>query len=269
MKNLTDKSYWDSTYNNRRLQPPLNFDGFTNRANRLILDTMLSIDMRNKRILEVGAGDSVWLPYLARRFPTSHCVGIDYSEGGCALLTERARAAGVDLEVIQEDLFVENSKLHDAFDVVISFGVIEHFDDLGQVLTAKKRYLKRGGFVFAIIPNMAGILGTLARRWNREVYDKHNPHAWNSFSLGHQQAGLEVLSGGYLGSVSFGVLSACFPERRGLSWQISKVLAAISLATWWAEDRFGNPPSSRTFSPYIYATVDMPHDEQHCPCGNH
>jgi len=79
----------------------------TNRANRLILDTMLSIDMQNIRILE-GSGDSIWLPYLAHRFATRHCVGIDYSEGGCAMLAERAREEGVDIEVIQEDIFVED-----------------------------------------------------------------------------------------------------------------------------------------------------------------
>lgn len=253
MEKLTDKTYWEDTYNRRKSQSSLNVDGFVNHSNRLILNKLLELDMKNKRVLEIGAGDSVWLPYLARKFPSSQFVGVDYSEGGCSLLSERAHKADVNIEVIREDMFVENSQLHGTFDIAISFGVVEHFDDLGLVLVAKKRYLKNCGVMFTLIPNLAGILGRLVRIWNREVYDKHNPHDWVSFLRGHKQAGLEVISGGYLGSSNFGVLSSCFPERRGLSWQISRGLVAASLATWWFEDKAGNLPSSKTFSPYIYA----------------
>lgn len=253
MEKLTDKIYWEETYNRRKSQSSLDVDGFANFSNRLILNKMLEVGMMNKRILEIGAGDSVWLPYLARKFPSSQFVGLDYSESGCMLLSERAHKAGVNIDVIRDDMFVENSQLHGSFDVVISFGVVEHFDDLGLVLAAKKRYLRSGGVIFTLIPNLAGILGRLVRLWNREVYDKHNPHDLVSFFSGHKQAGLTVISGGYLGSSNFGVLSSCFPERRGLPWQISRGLVAASLASWWFESKIGNFPSSKTFSPYIYA----------------
>lgn len=253
MEKLTDKTYWENTYNRQERQPSLTVDGFINRSNRLILSKLIETNMESKRILEIGAGDSVWLPYLAKKFPSSQFVGIDYSEGGCALLSERTHLADANVEVIHEDMFTENSRLHDSFDIVISFGVVEHFDNLGHVFASKKRYLKQGGAMFTMIPNMAGVLGTLARKWNREVYDKHNPHDWDSFLLGHHQAGLDVVSGGYLGSTNFGVLSSCFPERKGLSWQMSRALVAASLAMWWVEDKVSDLPSSKTFSPYIYA----------------
>lgn len=259
MEKLTDRTYWENTYNQRKSQPPLRIEGFRNYSNRLILDKLLETKMENKRILEIGAGDSTWLPYLAKKFSSSHFVGVDYSEGGCALLSERARREAVDIEIVHEDMFAENSKLHGSFDIVYSFGVVEHFDNLGHVLSAQKRYLKHDGVMFTVIPNMAGILGTLARKWNHEVYDKHNPHDWPSFVYGHRLAGLEVISGGYLGSTNFGVLSSCFPERRGLSWQISRALVAVSLAIWSFENKIGNLPSSRTFSPYIYA-ISHRHD---------
>ncbi|MCG9029710.1 class I SAM-dependent methyltransferase [Laribacter hongkongensis] len=253
MEKLTDKIYWEETYNRRKNQSSLDVDGFTNFSNRLILNKMLEVGMMSKRVLEIGAGDSVWLPYLARKFPSSQFVGLDYSESGCMLLSKRAHKAGVNIGVIRDDMFVEKSQLHGSFDVVISFGVVEHFDDLGLVLAAKKRYLRSGGVIFTLIPNLAGILGRLVRLWNREIYDKHNPHDLVSFLSGHKQAGLTVISGGYLGSSNFGVLSSCFPERRGLPWQISRGLVAASLASWWFENKIGNLPSSKTFSPYIYA----------------
>lgn len=253
MNKLTDKTYWEEMYSRRNSHLTFNLDGLANFTNRLILNKMLEMGMENKRVIEIGAGDSVWLPYLARKFNSSQFVGVDYSESGCILLTERAHSADVKIEVMREDMFVENSQLHGTFDVAISFGVVEHFDDLGLALAAKKRYLRSGGVMFALIPNFSGILGKLTRTWNRDVYDKHNPHDWISFLNGHKQAGLEMISGGYLGSSNFGVLSSCFPERRGLPWQISRGLVAASLATWWFENKIGNLPSSKTFSPYIYA----------------
>lgn len=253
MKTLTEKNYWESTYNHRRGQPSLNIDGFKNYPNRLILEKLLETGLENKCVLEIGAGDSVWLPYLASHFDSSKFVGLDYTENGCALLAQRAHEAGVNIEVVHENMFTQTSRLHNNFNYVMSFGVVEHFDDLGFALASKKKYLAQDGLMFTLIPNMAGVLGSLVRNWNREIYDKHNPHDLVSFLNGHQQAGLEVIAGGYLGSNNFGVLSSCFPERKGLSWQLSRALVAASLATWWIEDKTGDFPTSKAFSPYIYA----------------
>jgi 2-polyprenyl-3-methyl-5-hydroxy-6-metoxy-1,4-benzoquinol methylase len=253
MKTLTEKNYWEKTYTHRHGQQSLNIDGFKNFPNHLILNKLLQTDLKNKLVLEIGAGDSVWLPYLANQFDSSKFVGLDYTENGCTLLTQRAHEAGVNIEVVQEDMFAQTSRLHNKFNYVMSFGVVEHFDDLGFALASKKKYLTQDGIMFTLIPNMAGVLGSLVRNWNREIYDKHNPHDLASFLNGHQQAGLEVIAGGYLGSNNFGVLSSCFPERKGLPWQLSRVLVAASLASWWIEDKTGDFPTTKTFSPYIYA----------------
>lgn len=255
---LTDKGYWDGTYTGRKRQPPLSIEGSKNYSNRVLFSELLKTGLEGKRIVEIGAGDSAWLPYLAKRFPTSQFVGIDYSEGGCKLLSERAQTMGVNIEVVYEDLFSEYSPLHGSFDTAISIGVVEHFDDLGHVLSVMKRYLKRGGVLFTVIPNMAGILGSLTRVWNSMVYSKHNPHDWDSFLLGHHKAGLEITCGGYLCSNNFAVLSSCFPDRKGLSWQMSRGLVAVTLAIWSIESVIGSLPSSRTFSPYIYAISRVP-----------
>lgn len=255
MDRLTDKQYWDGTYLNHKVQEPLSIVGIRKYCNRLILCKLQEIEFAGKHILELGAGDSQWLPHLAKTFPAARCVGVDYSETGCALLRRRAAMERLDIEVIKQDMFVEYSALHSSFDVVISFGVVEHFGDLSQVLSAQKRYLKPGGIIFAEIPNMAGLMGALAQRWNREVYKRHNPHDLSSFLVGHERAGLEVLSSGYLGSTNFGVLSACFPadSSHGISQYFSRMLTASSYVSWAIESLIGHFPASKIFSPYIYA----------------
>ena len=251
---LTDKRYWEGTYNGRKRQPPLSIEGFKNYSNRMLFSKLLETTLEGKRILEIGAGDSAWLPYLAKQFPTSEFVGVDYTEIGCNLLRERAQRMKVAIEVVQEDMFSEDSPLHGTFDTVVSFGVVEHFQDLGKVLSTIKRYLKRNGLLFTVVPNMAGVLGTLTRVWNTAVYRKHNPHDWDAFSFGHRQAGLEIISGGYLCSNNFAVLSGCFDKKMGLSWHMCRALVGVTLAIWSVENVLGSLPTSRAFSPYIYAT---------------
>ena len=81
----------------------------------------------------------------------------------------------------------------------------------------------------------------------------HNPHDWNSFLEGHRKAGLTVISGGYLGSGNFGVLSSCFKKHEGLSWHTYVLLTRLSKAVWLLESKLGDLPGSRMFSPHIYA----------------
>jgi hypothetical protein len=135
----------------------------------------------------------------------------------------------------------------------LSFGVVEHFTELSHVLLAKQKYLKDKGLMFTLIPNMAGSIGYLTKLFNREVYEMHNPHDWNSFLAGHREAGLMVISGGYIGSTNFGVLSSCFEKSQGFSWHTYVFLTRLTKAMGLVESKFGDLPSSRLFSPYIYA----------------
>lgn len=254
MTNLTEKEDWERGYAARHKLDDIQMD-WRSVTNRVIANKIEELELAGKAILEVGAGDSQWLPYFATKHPDSRFVGIDYTKRGCERLVKRAsalRSAGT-INVYQEDMFTDHSNLHGQFDVVISFGVVEHFTDLSYPLSAKRKYLKAGGMMFTLIPNMAGSIGRLTKVFNRGVYETHNPHAWGSFLDGHRKAGLEVISGGYLGSTNFGVLSSCFNEPGGLFWHGYVFLTRLSKAIGFIESKFGTFPSSKTFSPYIYA----------------
>jgi 2-polyprenyl-3-methyl-5-hydroxy-6-metoxy-1,4-benzoquinol methylase len=254
MRELTKIEYWDQGYVARHEAAELTFD-WRNHVDCLIAGKIEGIGLEGKRVLEVGAGDSMWLPYLAKKYPGAHFAGVDFSHAGCRRLADRVAAAHTPLtiDIHNEDMFAAQSVLHGAFDVVLSFGVVEHFTDLPAALLAKRRYLADQGRMFTLIPNMAGSIGSLTKRFNRQVFDMHNPHDWKSFLDGHHRAGLTVTSGGYLGSSNFGVLSSCFEHRSGMSWHAYVFLTRLSKAISLAESRLGNLPVSKTFSPYIYA----------------
>jgi len=254
MNALTGKKHWDLTYDTREDADEFVL-GWREHLNGLIARQIERIGLDGKNVLEIGAGDSRWLPYFARKYPGARFAGLDYSEVGCEKLARRVAALDrpAAVRIYQQDMFAPESPLHGAFDLVMSFGVVEHFVDLAQALAAKRRYMKDDGLMFTVIPNMAGVLGRLTRRLDRTVYDIHNPHDWDSFLDGHHQAGLSVISGGYLGSSNFGVLSSCFKEAAGWGWQAYVLLTRLSKAVWFLESRFRDLPATKALSPYIVA----------------
>jgi hypothetical protein len=114
-------------------------------------------------------------------------------------------------------------------------------------------FLAPRGQMLTIIPNMAGLLGTLARRYNRAVYDAHVPHDRRSFIDGHVEAGLVVEASGYVCSTNFGMLSSCFGSESDRGWQTSLWLSRFSKAAWFFESRVTELPHTAWLSPYIYA----------------
>lgn len=254
MTNLTNKEHWDEGYVSRNEIVELKF-GWRDRSNDLVAKKIEEIGLDGKSVIEIGAGDSQWLPYLAKKYPGARFTGLDYSKAGCEKLAERAAAISetTTIDIYHQDMFAMESELHGKFDLVLSFGVVEHFTELPHALSAKQKYLKDQGLMFLLIPNMAGLLGYLTKLFNREIYEMHNPHDWSSFLEGHRKAGLTVISGGYLGSSNFGVLSSCFGKHEGLSWHAYVFLTRLSKAIGLLESKLGDLPSSRMFSPYIYA----------------
>ncbi len=255
MAGLSQNEYWQLGYQRRknRLEPP-DLNDFRNFATRRVVHTLESVGLAGKRVLEVGAGDSEILLLLAKRLAgIAQFAGLDYAAAGCELLRDRGRQVGAEIEIIQSDLFRPPQELIGGFDLVYSVGLVEHFARLGDVLAALTRFLRPGGDLVTIIPNMHGVLGTLTKRWNREVYEIHIPHSLSTFLAGHADAGLQVVRSGYLCSSNFGVLSSCFEGGAGQGARAYRWLSRLSKGLWWYESRMFELPKTAWLSPYIYA----------------
>ncbi len=256
MNNLSDRKYWDDGYLRTDRDEALpDLDDFRRLPDKRLIEALEALGLKGKRILELGAGDSSVLLILSRRWgSSSEFVGLDYSSVGCASLARRAEAAGVDVSVVQADMFLAPDDLTHKFDIVYSIGLVEHFDRLDRVLATKRRFLKRGGgMIFTLIPNMSGVIGKLTKRFNKAVYEIHNPHDMQSFLDGHERAGLEVVRSGYLCSSNFGVLSSCFETRDAYGWNFYVFLSRVSKVFWLFESKVVELPKTAFLSPYLYA----------------
>jgi SAM-dependent methyltransferase len=205
------------------------------------------------RLLEIGAARSAWLPYFAREHGLS-VTGLDYSDIGCAQALEVMRRAGVSGDMIKADLFDPPANALGRFDVVVSFGVAEHFKDTVGAIRAFSRFVAPGGVMLTLIPNMVGAIGALQKRLSRSVYDIHVPIDRETLASAHREAGLDVVACDYLLFSNFGVLNLNGVPERTPAWLVKKGVLALagrlSMASWRL-DPAGRLPPNRLTSPYV------------------
>jgi 2-polyprenyl-3-methyl-5-hydroxy-6-metoxy-1,4-benzoquinol methylase len=256
---LAGREYWDQAWEAEPLPQPVDPEepGARNyvrrRYDRLFREVFHGLP-ENSRLLEIGAARSPWLPYFARRFGM-RVTGLDYSPAGCEQARDVLAGAGVNGDVVCTDLFAPPDGLLGQFDALVSFGVVEHFDDTAAVLRAFGRYLRPGGVMVTFVPNMTGLTGLLQRRLNRPVYDVHVPLDRSALERAHTDAGLVVDRCRYLLGANPGVVNLSGVPSRTPGWFLKKGLlwglSRLARTWWWIEARTGAEGANRLTSPYV------------------
>ncbi len=120
-----------------------------------------------KDIIDLGTADGRMLDMIHRKYPQTHCLGVEYSQQ----LVDFGKAKFPDLEIIQGDMQSLDFP-YDSFDVAIATAVIEHVPDPGKAMREAKRILRPGGILVLTSPDpfweyLATIVGHLK-------VDQHN-----------------------------------------------------------------------------------------------
>ena len=105
--------------------------------------------VREKRILEVGAGSGRDIVALAREGVDAYAN--DISPVARKGISDLAARYAVSVEVIEDDLRALRYP-NGYFDLVYSQGVVEHFPDHESVIKEQVRVTKPGGFVIVDVP---------------------------------------------------------------------------------------------------------------------
>ncbi|HPR53758.1 MAG TPA: class I SAM-dependent methyltransferase [Deltaproteobacteria bacterium] len=205
-------------------------------------------------LLEIGCGGSQWLPTFARRFGVD-VTGIDYSEQGCASARAILDQAGVQGRVVQADLFDPPADMVGRFDLVVSFGVLEHFPDTARCLDAMAGYLKPSGCMVTVVPNMTGMPGWLQKVIDPAVYAMHVPLTRQDLLAAHADTSMEPLFCDYslllhLGVVNMNRLKA-HPAARFLRYAIVGANLLVQAANMVLSEGLDLNPCDPITSPYL------------------
>lgn len=227
------------------------------------MEKVFGADLANsgKRLVEVGCARSGVLPLFAAKLGFS-VSGLDYSAVGCEQTRMILKREGVAGDVYCCDVFKVPADLIEQFDVVVSFGLIEHFTDTDAIVEALSRLVRPGGVLFTSIPNMNGLTGFAQRVLDRSVYRIHVPLTVEQVRKAHERAGLDVEACEYFMSTNFAVCNLNGIQRGSPRWWLKKAvlfaLARSSMAVWWCEKVIGEFPAHRLASPYINCVARTP-----------
>ena len=256
------KQYWDKTWGTHNIPKGVNpqNEGIPNYVNRSFHNyfskLFSNVTTQGKKVLEIGCARSVWLPYFAKEFGFK-IYGIDYSEIGYQQAMQILSNEGVEGRIICADFYVPPGSLLKAFDVVVSFGVLEHFKDTTACISAFSKFLKPGGLLITNIPNLCGLNGLIQKMINRPIFDIHVPLNRNALMQAHRINGLRVISCDYFLFVNLGVLN--FENLRGgLVYKAARLRSWINEVVWIFERAVPGLKPNPWSSPYINCVAVKP-----------
>jgi 2-polyprenyl-3-methyl-5-hydroxy-6-metoxy-1,4-benzoquinol methylase len=251
---LTEQTYWDGNWDASELpiavdiSPGILKNPVNRRLNFLFREFLSDFPAKTK-LLEVGCANSAWLPYFASEY-SFDITGLDFSEQGCQQTKQILLREGIKGKVICSNLFNPPDEMWQCFDVVISFGVVEHFKPTTYVLSALKNFLRPGGIIITLVPNLNGLVGFMQKKVNRPIYDLHVPLTKNELREAHVESGFDVLFCDYYIFADFYVDNAGDTDS-GIWIKILKFMRLLTKSIWAVENAVHQLPSNRYSSPYV------------------
>lgn len=263
-KDRAGEAYWTSFWDQLPMPEPvdladlsLNNYGIRN-LNALYSNTLTPSP--NQKLLELGCGNSVFLSYFHKEFGYD-VYGLDYSELGCKQTRRILERDNVKGTIVQGDIFNPPTELIGQFDVVCSFGVLEHFEDSTATIKAFSKFLKPGGTLITTVPYLKGATGLLQKMMNKPVYDIHVLMNREDLKAFINNAGLNLKYCEYHLPISFGVTLEQSGDHKVSFLPVKKLilksLQVLSKVCWFVDDRLFKLPVLPFFTAGIISVATL------------
>jgi cyclopropane fatty-acyl-phospholipid synthase-like methyltransferase len=210
-----------------------------------------------KKLLEIGCGDSVWLPYFNLEFQYE-VYGVDYSMIGCQLAQRNLDAAGATGTIECKDLFDLDEYPNGQYDTIISFGVVEHFSHPDDVIRLLGQQLRPGGLLFTHIPNFEAVASNLSKLLDRSFYDTHYEIDLKTLERFHVDNGMEIQCSTYFQALDFTLLglTTWSPKLRSI---VIRGIKVLNLGPLYLHKFIGLNPQNKLLSSFM-AVLARKHD---------
>lgn len=154
------------------------------------------------RCLEIGALPGRFLAFLHKTFGYQ-ITGIDFADND-EVFHATMRANGIGHYEFAKQNFFEFQPPN-PFDVVVSFGFIEHFDDYGDVIRRHCQLVGPGGYLVMTVPNFRNLPYLYHRAFDRANLDIHNTATMKPSRVLPivEAAGLRTVVATYTGGIEF------------------------------------------------------------------
>lgn len=256
---LTEQKFWELYWKTLQLPAVVNPDfSFDRCLSTVLLARLTELPQPRacegrRSVLEVGAAPGKWLTLFPQESYTVS--GIEYSQQGMEALQQNMNLLGITpLELIQGDFFAVEPR--EAYDVVMSLGFVEHFDDPAAVIHRHVQWLRPGGALVIGVPNFTGLHGFAQRLLDLSILRAHNTTMMNRafFESLPERLGVDKWSFEYLGSFE----PALPMTYRGKTLANIVPKAALRLASYLRRWRWLDRLNSPFISSYMLAIYRKP-----------
>lgn len=189
---LTDEQYWDERWEQwNKISHVACWDKMWGpRGSFLKIMKGYVGNLEGLKVLELGGAGSYHGLALAQ-WGRSDVTLLDYSAVGLAKTKEVYEKNHCSVTTIQANFF--NWKPQgEKYDIVVHWGVLEHFQDPGSVLKLCVDWVKPGGKIIFTMPNMEAWGSVLWKKWSPKDWLRHIYHSDQAIEKASKRAGLKV-----------------------------------------------------------------------------
>jgi len=203
MNNRASVSYWESVWEKQDSIVPIDLKSYKYKEFHEIFQKFIP-NNSDLSICEIGCAMSSWLLYF-NDYYNLQINGFDYDKQAVEKTSLTYKYMGYKANIYYGDFFVKKNK--NTYDILSSWGVFEHFNELEKSIKETKKYLTQHGIIITSIPNMNGITGFYQKFFNKKVYDIHIPYTKQDILQAHEKNGYKTLFCNYVGTYQFGVVN--------------------------------------------------------------
>ena len=201
--NKASEKYWESVWSQKEYISKIDLDYYTSSLLHNLYNKFFEYDS-DKEICEIGCAMSNNLLYFQDHFGYK-ISGFDYEEQSVLKTDHIYKNMNYSADIYHRDFFKKAD--FKKYDILSSFGVFEHFENLNECLLHTRNYLHDNGMILTVIPNMKGIVGFLQKILNKDVYKIHIPYNATEILNAHETAGYQTLFCDYFGIYQGGVIN--------------------------------------------------------------
>jgi 2-polyprenyl-3-methyl-5-hydroxy-6-metoxy-1,4-benzoquinol methylase len=195
MKNLTSSKYWSEKH--PQIERAIMSDSFHNLEYLYPkLDKLLKAK-KGAKIIELGCAPGQGLRKISERY--------SLIPNGCDFVQEIDIVAKIFKKLFPSSKFfkcdLSKQAVEGRYEIVMSGGLIEHFDDVEMIVRKHVGAAKSGGILIINTPNLSFLRALFWRIFDPFLLKGHNPKATNKKYVGRllQNNGCRLIDSGYFG----------------------------------------------------------------------
>lgn len=206
---LTQREYWDDHW--KSFNPKIITKDNIQNIFLSLLGKYLPVNHKF-RCLEVGCVPGDLLIALHKLFGYRP-VGVDYNNR-IDLVRKNMKKNGItDYKIYRSDIF--KFEPGEKYDVVCSFGLVEHFTDPKPCIHKMANLVKKGGYLVVHVPNFRWLQYVIHYFSDRELFQTHNLKYMDIDNLKkaiHEVTEVETVYAGYYGVLQDWPKTGFFPS---------------------------------------------------------